>query len=77
MSADINENELLKMHIAEVLKAARKESGLTQEKLAEMLGVERSSVAKYESGAATPTLVSLPNICKALNVSIDELLNIS
>lgn len=77
MSADSKNNELLKKHFADKLKSARKNAGLTQWELAEMLGIERSLIAKYEGGVATPALLNLPLICKILKISADELLNIS
>ena len=49
-------------------------AGLTQQQIAEKLDLDRSSVAKYEKGESTPNLKNLPEICKALNISIDELL---
>lgn len=38
------------MHIGEKIKAARIAKGMTQEQLGEILGVQKSAVAKYESG---------------------------
>ena len=62
------------MGFAENFRKARLAAGLTQQQIAEKLNLDRSSVAKYEKGESTPNLKNLPEICKALNISIDELL---
>lgn len=62
------------MSFAENLKNARKTSGMTQEQLAEKLHIDRSSVAKYESGTSLPSIKSLPEICEILNITVQELL---
>lgn len=57
----------------EKIKEIRKKRGMTQEQLAEKLGVKRSVVSKYESGSISPTTKMLENIAKALDVSTFEL----
>jgi hypothetical protein len=47
--------------------------GFTQEKLAEHLGLERSTVARWEQGAGTPQPWNRPDLAKALNVSHERL----
>lgn len=64
-----------KKQFGEKFKSARKAAGLTQQDTAQALGVERSSIAKYESGAAVPGISNLPSICKVLNIPIDELIS--
>ena len=55
----------------------RKRAKLKQFELADLLKVERSTIAKWESGAAFPRAAQLPELkgelAKALNCSIDEL----
>lgn len=51
----------------------RERAKLTQRELADVLGVERSTVAKWESGAAYPRASQLPALAAALHCSIDEL----
>lgn len=63
------------MTFGEKLRNARKESGLSQEKLAEKLMVSRSAVAKWESDKGMPDIDNIKAIAKLLNVSIDYLLN--
>jgi hypothetical protein len=47
--------------------------GFTQETLAERLGLERSTVARWEQGTGTPLAINRPDLAKALDVSPDEL----
>ena len=48
--------ELAKMDFALALTKARKESDLTQQQLAERLGVSQAYIARLESGLANPTI---------------------
>lgn len=52
----------------------RNKCGFSQEKLAEMVGVERNTITRYENGAREPQLNVLVEIAKVLNVSILQLL---
>ncbi len=54
----------------------RKEKGLSQEELAEALGVSRQAVAKWESGASYPEVDKLIAICNLFQISIDSLLRV-
>lgn len=56
------------------LKAERKRSGLTQEQLAERVGVSRAAVARYEAGEIEPSLKTLVLLADTLRVSTDRLL---
>ena len=62
------------MKFSENLKYLRKESGLTQEKLAEKLNVSRQAVAKWENGDAMPDAENLKEISYLFGVSTDQLL---
>src|SRR4051812_26261334 len=53
----------LKVHLIEVLKSARKSTGLTQQDLARLIASSQSRVAKMEAGESD---ISLDLICKAL-----------
>jgi transcriptional regulator with XRE-family HTH domain len=55
------------------LSQRRKAVGLTQESLAQRLGVERSTVARWEAGDTEPLPSVRPDVARALQVSIDEL----
>lgn len=57
------------------LKRIRKENNLSQEDLAELLGVSRQAVSKWESGIAYPEMDKILTICEKFNLNIDDLLN--
>ena len=61
------------MTVSEKLKTLRKERKITQEQLAKILGVERSSVGKYETGTL-PSMEILTRIATYFGVSVDYLL---
>lgn len=63
------------MTFGEKLKAARKESGLSQEQLAEKMSVSRSAVAKWESDNGMPDVNNLKVMAQLLDVSVDYLLD--
>jgi len=48
------------------LKTLRKRKGLSQKQLAEALGVDQSSISKYERGTRTPSVTSLILLVKTL-----------
>ncbi len=58
----------------ENIKKLRKESGLTQEDLAEKLNVSRQAVAKWESGQTNPELDKIIELSRIFNVKVDYLL---
>ena len=55
------------------MKIARIEMDLSQEQLAERLGVTRQTIGLIESGSYNPTLKLCVAICKALDKTLDEL----
>jgi len=55
------------------IKQLRQQAGLSQEKLAEMVGVTFQQVQKYENGHTTLNIIKLQHIAKALKVSVSEL----
>lgn len=52
---------------------ARKEKGLSQEALAELIGVSRQAVSKWETGEAKPDVDKLIALCAVLELSMDYL----
>lgn len=62
------------MTIGEKIKKARKEQHMSQEMLAEKLGVTVQAVSKWECGVNYPDILNLPQIADYLNISLDELL---
>ena len=62
------------MSFGENLQTIRKKNRLSQEGLAEMLGVSRQAVSKWELGEGYPEVDKLLILSKKLNISIDSLL---
>ena len=60
--------------LGEVLKQHRLNCKMTQEFVAETLGVSRQAVAKWESGASAPSTTNLMALAKVFDVSAEELL---
>ncbi|HEY8889631.1 MAG TPA: helix-turn-helix transcriptional regulator [Clostridium sp.] len=58
------------MFIGERLKFLRKQKHMTQEKLALLLNLERSSITSIEANRTTPTLNHLEKFCDIFDVSI-------
>lgn len=59
--------------IGENIQYLRKSKNLTQESLAEQIGVSRQTVAKWESGESAPDLDAAAKLSQALDVSLDEM----
>lgn len=56
------------------LKELRTGAGLTQEQVAEKLGVTRSAIARWESGKGIPDISNLILISDYFNISLDEMI---
>ncbi|MCM1370665.1 MAG: helix-turn-helix domain-containing protein [Clostridium sp.] len=63
------------MNIGEKISELRKKFNLTQEKLAEKVGVSRQTLANWESGVTYPDLNQAKLLSKYLKISLDELAN--
>lgn len=57
--------------IGSKIKVLRKTRGITQEQLAEKLGLQRATISNYEIGRRSPHLKDLKNIAEVLGVSIE------
>lgn len=66
----------MNLEIASRLVALRKENNLSQEALAEKLGISRQAVSKWERAEASPDTDNLIALAKLYHVSLDELLKI-
>jgi putative transcriptional regulator len=55
------------------IKEYRAKHGLTQEKLAEMVGVRRETIIFLEQGKYNPSLKLAHNVSRALRSSVDEI----
>ena len=63
------------MEFNQKLQELRKQKGLTQEELAEILYVSRTAVSKWEMGRGYPNIESLKAIATFFGVTVDELLS--
>ncbi len=68
-------NEDNKISIGERIYQLRRDSGKSQGELADMLGVSRQSVSKWETGASNPEIENLIEISKIFGVSTDDIIN--
>lgn len=64
----------MSIKINEQIAFLRKNKGITQEELANALGVSGQAVSKWESAACCPDISLLPEIARYFDVSIDELM---
>ena len=60
---------------SENLKKIRKDNNLSQEQLADELGVSRQAISKWESAAAYPEMDKIITLCDRFNLNIDDLLH--
>lgn len=58
------------------IKRAREQAGLTQDKLADLIGVSREAIARWETGDTEPKLKHLIALAEQLKVSADFLLGL-
>lgn len=65
----------MNIEIANRLLELRKKAGLSQEELANKLGISRQSVSKWERAESSPDTDNLICLAKIYNVSLDEILN--
>ena len=63
------------MTLEEQIKHYRKNAGLSQEKMAEKIGVSRQAITKWENGTGTPDIANLMAIADLFQISVDELLS--
>ena len=63
-----------KTAIGEFIAALRKAQGLTQQQVADRLGVSNKTVSSWETGASCPDIAMLPAIAELYGVTCDEIL---
>ena len=68
------EQEVIRRSLGEALKAHRQNCVMTQDYVAEALGVSRQAVSKWENGAAEPSTSNLLALAKLYGVDAGELL---
>ena len=62
------------IHVGKQIAVLRKKNGLTQEELAEKLGITAQAISKWENGHTLPETAMLPLLAKLLECSIDSIL---
>lgn len=67
----------IKTNIANNICFYRKKNGLTQNQLAERLGVKTTTVSTWERAASSPDIETLYVICKIFGVSLDDMYGVN
>lgn len=62
------------MTVGDKIYTLRTQAGFSQEEFAEMVGVSRQSISKWETSVAMPDTEYIIKICKLLDISTDQLL---
>lgn len=68
------ETAAVRRSLGEAIKVHRAQRGMTQEFVAERLGVSRQAVSKWESGVSDPSTTNLLALAKLFEISPEELL---
>lgn len=63
------------LNISETIRSRRRELGMTQEQLAQMLGVSGPAVSKWEQGISYPDITLLPALARALHTDLNALMS--
>ena len=69
-----HKKEVKKMNLGQRLIALRKEKGLSQEEAADILGVTRQTISKWETDGSTPDFDKIIPLCELYEITTDELL---
>lgn len=59
--------------IGKFISIKRKEKGITQSELAELLGISDRAISKWENGNCLPDASNMQELCKILNITINDL----
>ena len=65
------------MELGKKIRQLRSKAGMTQEQLAEKMGVGPQAVSKWENAAAMPDITALPLLAEVFGVSIDDLFDLT
>lgn len=66
----------MKLSIGNKIKALRRERGITQEQLAESIGISFQAVSKWENDISLPDITLVPALASYFNISIDDSLTL-
>ena len=61
--------------MGEIISTLRREKGMTQKELADMLNITDKAVSKWERDIACPDTMTIPKLAEILGVSVEELMN--
>lgn len=67
-------NDMKEINIGKTLTEKRKEKEITQDEVANYMGVSKSAVSKWETGQSYPDITFLPMLAAYFNITIDELI---
>ncbi len=67
----------MKLNLGENIRTLRRAANMTQEQLADRLGVSFQSVSRWENGSTYPDMELLPTIARIFSVTVDSLLSVS
>lgn len=67
----------MKLNLGENIRTLRRSANMTQEQLADQLGVSFQSVSRWENGSTYPDMELLPTIARIFSVTVDSLLSVS
>ena len=67
----------MKLNVGEIIKHLRKEKDITQDELADVLGISSQSVSRWECGMCYPDMELLPVISEFFGVTVDKLLGVN
>ena len=62
------------LKLGENIAALRRKANITQDQLANWIGVSKSSVSKWETNTSYPDIIFLPQLATLFNVTVDELM---
>ena len=62
------------MTIVKIILELRRKKKISQEKLAELLGISRQTLSNYENDITSPDLNQAKKICQIFDISLDELI---
>lgn len=69
-----NEKEYLIL-VGANLRKIRDQKGMSQQILADTSNIAKSTIQRIEKGTLNPSILTLKNICNALNIEVSELIN--
>ncbi|MBQ7335911.1 MAG: helix-turn-helix transcriptional regulator [Clostridia bacterium] len=61
--------------MGEIIATLRKEKGMTQKELADLLNITDKAISKWERDVAFPDTATIPKLAKILGISVDDLMN--